>query len=344
MNFRIEDIAREAGVSTATVSRTINMPGKVKAATRRKVELVIKRLGYAPNYFAQSLMKQHSGSVGLLSSYNMNPYIIEMIDAIECTLSQQGIYVYLCNCEDNRELEAKYAQEMIHRNIDALIVLETPSLNRPDNYFLNNEFRCPVIIANQHTEPFGNHYIVRSDQAPGINEVFAYAEEHDLFPFTHIISSSNAYSYALKEQLFNKWKAKRGLSGKEARLVRPASLQSANTEGTVWRTCEAVGEMLDAPNRPRFIFAGNDLMAMGVMAAAAKLGLRVPEDLAVAGVDNTLLSRISAPPLSTVDLRMRDVGTMAAELYLSIRYEPEQEYPRLQPIPSRFLLRASTPG
>jgi DNA-binding LacI/PurR family transcriptional regulator len=343
MNFRIEDIAREAEVSTATVSRTINTPEQVRPATRRKVEAVIKRLGYTPNYFAQGLMKKRHDSVGILASYSMNPYIIEIIGAIENVLAQRGIYSYLCNCEDNIELEAKYAQELIRRNIGALFVLETPSLNGKDNYFLFRKFRCPVIIINQHTEPFGINYVVRVDQKPGIQEVFDYAAESRLFPFVHLISPAGAYSYTMKEALFNAWKAERGFSSVQAQLVKPASLWQANREETVWHTCEAVQELLTAPERPRFIFAGNDLMAMGVLASAGKLGLRVPEDLAVAGVDNTLLSRISAPPLSTVDLRMREAGTMAAELYLAVQDRPGDEHPRLQTIPARFCRRASTP-
>jgi LacI family transcriptional regulator len=80
-------------------------------------------------------------------------------------------------------------------------------------------------------------------------------------------------------------------------------------------------------------------MAMGILTAARDLSISVPEELTVIGVDNTYLSRISFPPLSTVDLRMKEVGTLAAEQYLEIKNKPENERQRIQAIPSRFIRR-----
>jgi LacI family transcriptional regulator len=341
-SFTIEDIAKAAGVSTATVSRTINSPEKVKSPTRQKIEQVISRLGYKPNYFARGLRKQRTDSVGIIASFGLNPYLSEMLDVVERTLTQNGVYLYLCNCGFNTALEAKYTQELFRRNIDALMVFEAASFNTEDNYFLKTKFDRPVILVNQHTEPFGNAYIVRVDQAPGLLEAFDYVQDHALLP-CFLLISPGSYSFLLKEKLCNAWKQERGLSDTDIRIIKSNKLLQTNEEGAVWHSNEVIKQALLSTPRPRCILAGNDLMAMGVLIAARELSIAVPDELAVIGVDNTLLSRISAPPLSTVDLRMRELGKLAAELYLDIKDSPDKALPQVQTLPSRLLLRSSTP-
>jgi LacI family transcriptional regulator len=341
VGIRIEDIAKVAGVSTATVSRAINTPEQVRPNTRQRVEKVIKQLGYKPNYFAQGLMKGRTDVVGVLVSYHTNPYFTDIIDSIGHVLSQNGIYLYLCNCEKKIELEAEYTNELLRRNIDALIVVETPSLNTADNYFTQRTFDCPVILVNQHIKPFGEHYIIRCDQTPGIGELFDYVRQHELFPFLLFFGAEQSYSFSLKEDLFIKWKHKYRISDGDARIYKHPTLVDTNDENTVWYTCETIKELLSSPSRPRSIFAANELMAVGAMTAARELSISVPDELALVGIDNTMLSRISHPPLSTIDLRMKEVGAMAAELYLEIKRDPAKERPKIQTIPSRMYFRNS---
>jgi LacI family transcriptional regulator len=284
-------------------------------------------------------MKHETGSVGILISLHTNPYFIDIINSIERVLARQGTYIYLCNCENNLALEREYTQELLRRNIDALMVIETPSLNTQDNYFLNNKFSCSVILINQHLEPYGDNYVIRCDQTQGINAVFEYVKENKIFPFLLFMCSEDNYSYNLKEELFKKWRRKNGYTEKKARIIKARELLDANNEKAVWKTYKIAREILGAPRRPRAILAGNELMAMGILTAARDLSIPVPGELTVIGVDNTYLSRISCPPLSTVDLRMNDVGTLAAELYLEIKNKPEKEHPRIQVIPSRFIRR-----
>ena len=284
-------------------------------------------------------MKHDTGSVGILISLQTNPYFIDIIDSIERVLSRQGTYIYLCNCENNLALEREYTQELIRRNIDALMVIETPSLNTQGNHFLYNKFNCSVILINQHLEPYGDNYVIRCDQTQGINAVFEYIKKEKLFPFLLFMCSEDNYSYVLKEKLFKKWRQENGYSEKKARIIKARELLDANNEKSVWKTYKIARKILGSPHRPRSILAGNELMAMGILTAARDLSIPVPGELTVIGVDNTYLSRISFPPLSTVDLRMKDVGTMAAELYLEIKNNPGKEHPRIQVIPSRFIRR-----
>jgi LacI family transcriptional regulator len=242
-------------------------------------------------------------------------------------------------------LEKEYTQELIRRNIDALFVIETPSVNSIgkslSNYFVNTQFDCPVILINQHVKPYGDNYVIRCDQKPGIMGVLEQVQARQLFPFLlFIIYTEEYYSYLYKEKLFMDWKRKNRLSDKEAGICKVRKLHSADNEDTVWQTCEMAKDVLISV-RPRSILAGNDLMATGILTAARELSIRVPEDLALVGVDNTYLSRISAPPLSSIDLRMKDVGTMAAELYLELKKNPKKKQAKVHVIPSRLCSRST---
>jgi DNA-binding LacI/PurR family transcriptional regulator len=339
MGTRLEDVAKLAGVHPSTVSRAISKPEKVKLKTRQKIESIIKDLGYKPDYFARALMKGQTDSVGIITSLHTNSYFLEIVHSIEQKLSLNGTYIFLCNCEQRFDLEERYIDELERRKIDALFVVETPSLNTNRNLYMNRSFDFPVILINQHCKPFGENYVVRCDQRPGILAVFEYVRKYNLFPFLLFIPAEESYSYMIKERFFNKWR--RELSEKDARMVKLHGRFDVNNEESVWNSYEAAKDILSSPARPRAVLAGNDLMATGVLIAARELEIRVPADLAVAGVDNIFLSRISMPSLSTIDLRMREVGTRAAELYQEIKEAPEKSRAKIHVLPSQFCPRES---
>jgi LacI family transcriptional regulator len=95
MSVKIKDIAKLAGVSTATVSRVINNSEKVRPDTRQRVESAISKSNYKPNYFARGLNNGFTDSVGILASHTINPYFTEIVNAIEQVLSQNGVYIYV---------------------------------------------------------------------------------------------------------------------------------------------------------------------------------------------------------------------------------------------------------
>ena len=340
MGSTLTDIAKLAGVNPSTVSRTISRPEKVKPKTRQKIEAIINELGYKPNFFAQGLMKGQTDSVGILTTLHANPYYVEIIENIEHLLSPDGTYIYLCNCETSIELEKKYLDELIRRKIDALFVIETPSLNTTNNFYTKNSSSCPIILLNQHIKPYGDCYVVRCDQKPGIAEVFDEVKRRSLYPFVLFIPAENSYSYNLKEQLFMRWRKRNKLSEKQASCIRLENLLEPNNEKSVWNSFEAARELFGR-FRPRSILAGNDFMALGVLSAARELGINVPEEVSIAGVDNTLFSRTSIPALSTIDLRMAEIGSRAARLYQAIKAAPSAEHERNRTISSIFCRRGT---
>ena len=118
------------------------------------------------------------------------------------------------------------------------------------------------------------------------------------------------------------------------------NLLEPNNEKSVWNSFEAAKDLFSRFS-PRSVLAGNDLMALGVLAAARDTGIAVPKDLSVAGVDNTLMARISMPPLSSIDLRMTEIGTGAAELYRAVKEGSLVTHDKAQTLPSLFCRRGT---
>jgi LacI family transcriptional regulator len=170
--------------------------------------------------------------------------------------------------------------------------------------------------------------------------VFDEVKRRRLYPFILFTPAERSYSYTFKERLFENWRRKNGLSEKQARLVKLEKLLEPNNEKSVWYSCEAAKELFTRVC-PRSILAGNDLMALGVLAAAREEGIEIPKDLSISGVDNTLFARISIPALSTIDLRMGEIGTRAAQLYQIIKKTPTEAHEKVLTIPSFFCRRGT---
>jgi len=341
MGSTIKDIADTAGVSTATVSRVINNPEQVSPETRVRIEKIIEEKGYKPNIFARGLMKSRTDSVGILVSHLVNPYITSIVDTMESILSRSGTYIYLCNCKQAKQLEREYTAELLRRNVDALIVVETLSFSSPDNFFTDLESPCPIILVNEHLSVSTRHHIVRCDQEPGIREALHFLLSKELFPIALFVGDTHQYSFRLKERLFMEFKREQGLPDAQVQIHR--LFGETNNEDIVAKSADYAFQLFTGRNRPRSILAGNDLIALGILQAAQKTGISIPDELSVIGVDNTLLSRTSLIPLSTIDLRTEDVGRMAAELYLKLRNSRQQlPEPIHETIPSFLRLRSTT--
>jgi len=314
MSLTIDDIAKASGVSTATVSRVINKNYPVSKKTRKRVESAVARLGYTPNVFARGLMKARTDSVGILVPFISNPYHTQIVNAVENHLSRNNIFIYLCCSYDDPEREREYVQRLIDRNVDALIVVEGHTMNTPHNAYMDLNPRQPIIMVNEHIATDVRHNIVRCAQEPGLMQAF----EHLLETRNRGIAllRGAGFSFDLKERLFKRFRKNNGLDPERNPIYR---IHRANEPRAVHEAADLILKLLRKSKAPRAVLAGNDLIAIGVLQGALAAGARVPQDLAIIGVDNTLISEISSPRLSTVDLKMEEVGRGTAKAYLELR-------------------------
>lgn len=329
MAATIRDVAREAGVSVSTVSRVLNDSGPVSEATRRRILEVAQRLHFTPNTTARSLSTRRTHAIGVLMPDVYGEFFAEVIRGIDQVAQQHGYHVLISGAH-NEPAEVDAAVRAIRGRVDGLILmaaeLDTELLKR------NLPERVPAVLINADHD--ASHFdTINIDNFGG-----AAAMARHLLRLGHrdiAIITGPARNRDSLERV-------RGFASvlKEAGVTaRPEWLvEGAFTEASGFR---AASELLNQSPRPSVIFAANDSMAVGALSAARALGLRVPEDVAVAGFDDVPIAAYVSPPLTTVKVAITKLGSCAAErLVENIRAHNQHER-KHEVQPTELVIRGS---
>lgn len=310
MNATINDVAREAKVSITTVSRVVNNNYPVKKETRERIENAIKKLNYKPNIMARSLITKKTSVIGVVVPGITNLFFPTIVEAIEKMLKKRGYSITLCNTAGEGKEEERVIQQLIGRQVDGIIVIDPSHTNIKRGFYEKLSIQIPYVIVNGVTSTKGNH--ICYNEEIGTLEAFNYLKElgHKKIAF---VRGEKSYSYDLKEKIYLDFLQTNDLSySKIINLGKGNSLEVVEAAETKLK------HFLKEEEKPTAIFACNDLMAIGTMNAIRKYGFMVPEDISVIGFDNTLVSNITHPRLTTVDLKMNEIGKRAAEEIINI--------------------------
>ena len=305
MTITIHDVAKRAGVSISTVSRVINNNYPVKEETREKIEMAIQELGYVPNEIARSLILKTTSSVGIVVPGITNLFFPTIVEEINRMLVSGGFTMSLYSTEGDPKMEKVVIDSIISRNMDGIIAIDPSMENLENNYFEELCKEIPTIIINGNTNKYKCNF-VSYDEEVGTKEAFKYLLElgHSEISF---VRGDRSLSYDLKEKLYRQFIRANNLKYEKVIIVG-----KGNSLEVVEKTGEIFEEFLNSKDRGTAVFACNDLMAVGVINACNKAKIKVPEDMSVIGFDNTLLSSITHPKITTVDLKMEEIGKIAA--------------------------------
>ena len=309
MKATIVDVAKESGVSVATVSRVVNGNYPVREKTRLKVENAIKKLEYVPNLQARELNTQRSSSIGVVVPSFDNMFFAQVLDGIEEHLRQSSYSLLLACAQNDAVREEECVRDFITRNVSGVIVVSPNTETAVSEFYENTAVRLPLVFVNSARELAGISYVT-SDQRGGaraaLAHLFHYGHERILF-----VQGENSDSYRIKEKVYREIMRERGAFHPEDIVNVGEGNHIETVENTMFILMDM---MLDLA--PTAIFCCNDLMAMGAVNACQRMGRRVPQDISVIGYDNTALSRYTAPKLTTIDQNMGDLGREAARLML----------------------------
>lgn len=308
----IEDVARAAGVSIATVSRVINdVPHRVGAVTRRRVLRAVRDLDFRPNALARSLHRGRTRTIGLILPDISNPYYAEITRGIEATGRSHGYALFICNTDRQPEAMAHHIQLCREHRVDGVIVAGGGTWGRAHLAGLAAHGMAAVLIGRHGVQLPG----VRVDNVKG-----AYLAGQHLIRAGHrriAIIAGPAASTTGADRLAG---YRRALRDHDillpARFVREGDLRPASG-------ARAALALLRRRPRPTAILAANDQMAIGAMGAAQGVGLAVPGDVSVVGFDNIELASHVTPPLTTMALPLARIGAAAMEIMLRQLAEPK---------------------
>lgn len=313
MGVTLRDVAREAGVSTMTVSRVMNNKDHISQTTRERVLQVCERLGYRPNQFARSLVTRKTGFFGIVVPDIGNPFFGDLVRAAGGVARDRGFSMLLGDTSGDIAIEQEYLDAFRNRLCDAL-VLVAPRV--PDEVIRELNREVPLVLVD------------RSIDDPDIATVALDNSSGARSAVEHLIALGHRRIGLIKgpENVPNAHLRYRGwynaLRSAELEPVPELVYQGEfdrETGGRAFDVFAALPEPITA------VFASNDLMAYGFVQAARSAGYNVPEDISVVGFDDIFLSKLMYPALTTVRYPIVEMGAAAIERLLDSIGSPGTE-------------------
>jgi LacI family transcriptional regulator len=331
MNVTIYDVAREANVSMATVSRVVNGNPNVKPATRKKVVEVIERLGYRPNAVARGLASKKTTTVGVIIPDISNIFFAELARGIEDIATMYKYNIILSNSDQNTEKELHLLNTMLGKQVDGIVFMGG---NITEEHVREFEMSpVPIVLAGT---------VEDSEKVPSVNidyQAAAYDAVKELIdkghkkvayvsgPFHDKINNDAklpGYKQALEEA---------GIPYNEDLVIEGDYTYDSGLEA--W---QRLSELND---KPTAVFAGNDEMALGVVHGAQDEGVNIPEEAEIISFDNTRLALMVRPQLTSIVQPLYDIGAVAMRL-LTKYMNKEAVDENIVVLPHRIEERGST--
>lgn len=299
----LRDIAFLANVSHTTVSRVLNKDPRVRWATAKKVLAVVEEQQYRPDGLARRFARGRSNLIGLMVSDIKNPFYAELARGIEDQARKLGYLVIICSTDDRVDMLARYTETVIEAGVDGLIFASV-TLKDPTIEGLIKE-KFPLVMVNRRLKTEIGEYVVL-DNREGAFQLTSHLIKGGYRDIA-IITGPEDMSTAV-ERLEGYLRAM-----KENRItLKRNSVQHVNFSRR--DGFKAAMKILSKKDRPAAVFGGNDYIAMGIMDAARQLNLRIPEDLAVVGFDDTEFAE--SVQLTTVSQREYELGDLAVQILI----------------------------
>lgn len=331
MNITIYDVAREASVSMATVSRVVNGNPNVKPATRKKVLEVIDRLGYRPNAVARGLASKKTTTVGVVIPDISSTFYAELARGIEDIATMYKYNIILSNSDQNKDKELHLLNTMLGKQVDGIVFMGGNITEEHVKEFEKSP--APIVLAASVEE---------SKKISSVNIDYAQATYDAVSSFVEKGHKVIALVLGTLDEPIN---SVHKLSGYK-KALDDAGIpfkEELVIEGdyTYESGMESFDRLLELSEKPTAIFVGSDEMAIGVIHSAEDKGYKVPDDVEVISSDNTKLTLMVRPQLTTVVQPLYDIGAVAMRL-LTKYMNKETVEDGIVVLPHRIESRAST--
>ena len=325
----IKDVAREAGVSVATVSRVYTGADRVSEPTRLRVREVGSRLGYAPHGAARSLITRKTSTIGVLLPDLYGEFFSEVIRGIDQAAQRAGYHLLVSSAHEQSETFEAALRSMRGR-VDGLIVM-SPGLDA-GAALAGLPASLPVVLLNSaaHAE--------RLDSIGFANFEGAQAMVRHLVGLGHrriaiITGADGNFDSAERTRGYRAALAEAGIEPDEDWAIAGDFSESSGYAAAV--------ELLELRPRPGAVFATNDSMAIGALSRLREAGLEIPGDIAVAGFDDIPMARYMNPPLTSVHVDISALGELATGRLLAGIERRERGPGRHATLPATLMIRES---
>ncbi len=309
MRVSIKDIAKAASVSHSTVSRALSDSPLVKAETKAHIQRLAQEMGYTPNAIARSLVTQKTRTVGVVVTTITDPFVAEVVQGVEDAAHENDYSVILASSASEPERELAAVEMLRAKRVDSLIVTSS----RVGALYLEHLERIgvPVVLVNNHNRQSGRYtFSVSVDNQHGGHLATEHLIKRGHRRIGYVAGPANHSDDAERMAGYCQALDEAGI------LFDPTLVVSGNGrldggERTL-RTLAGLAEPVTA------VFCYNDMTAIGLLSAARRAGISVPENLAVVGFDDIPLAAHVYPPLTSIAQPQRDMGRQAMNMALAL--------------------------
>ena len=307
-SITIKDVANFARVAPSTVSKVVNRTGQLSDETRLKVQDAIRKLNYRPNSIARSLRNNHTRTIGMInnSHTNKNTFVLQLMVGVEESASEAGFSVFLCNTGASQSRENEYLEVLLDKQVDGLIFLDNVVKER--SLPAINLGNLPLVFLNQYPQESVFPAVLPNDR------------QGAMLATDHLLRLGHKRIGFINGRLKHKASHLR-LEGYQAALKKAGlEFDSQLVQGKdIWDEKGgyfSVKDLMALTCPPSAIFCANDALAIGALDSLREDGLKVPDDVALIGFDNSLAAAQKRPALSSIEMPFSDMGKLAVKLLL----------------------------
>jgi LacI family transcriptional regulator len=307
MPVTLKELAARAQVHPSTVSRVANHDPKLRIAppTRLRIEALLRETEYRPNGVARGLKLRQTLVLAVVIPDITNPFFAALFRGVEDAASPRGYNVLLCNTDGSPARQRSHLQSLHARRVDG-VIMASSFLKDPTVRWLRHQ-GVPYVLVNRFSDE-GQDAFVGSDDLVGGRIATEHLVALGHRRVGHLAGKPTVSTGVMRRRGYLAALSERGLRA-DPRLV----VESGYTEDGGARAAE---RLLALPDRPTAIFAVTDMTAVGAFAVARRMGLRIPEDVAIVGYNDIPLATRIVPALTTVHVPIHDFGAVAARLLL----------------------------
>ena len=327
---KLADVARLARVSTATVSRALTQPDKVKAATAARIQETVQALGYVAHGAARALASRRTHTIGAVIPTLDSAIFAHTTHALQKTLDDAGYTLLLASHEFDAEVEARLTRTLIERGVDGLVLLG--ATHHPSVLRMIDTHQIPYVLT-WALDAAGRHPCVGFDNRAAAVRIASHLLDlgHREFAMISGVTGGNERA-AERLDGVRQALAARGITLAPGRVVEKPYTLTAGREG--------LREVMRGSPRPTAVVCGNDVIAIGALAECLAQGLAVPRDISVTGFDDLEMSAVVTPALTTVHFPTAELGTFAGRHLLArLTGKPVEQRTEL---PVELVVRGST--
>jgi len=304
----LQDVARMAGVSTATVSRCFNSPERVIEATRDRVQLIVEEIGYTPHFGGRALASNRSNTVGAIIPTMDNAIFARGIQAFQETLAENNVTLLIASSGYDPEREYQQILSLISQGADGLLLIGHA---RPEKTYDFLQRRQIPYVVTWNYRADSNSFNVGFD-----NRKAATLIAHQIFKLGHkhigIITAHTEFNDRALDRLDGVRDAMESLK------IPITNLEIVPTTYSLKSGAEGFEYFMAQSPRPTVIICGNDVLATGAITRANEMGIKIPDEVSITGFDDIDLAEVIQPNLTTVHVPHRRMGESAARLLLDV--------------------------